>query len=185
MFESPGVASAVSAARDGLRAAVDGYLALDQNALSDDDVLALVRGFEVELSRAGAVRHRQVAEVEARGIARARCKTSTGVLLAQLLRITPGEGVRRVRAAANLGPRRGLTGELLEPLFAHVAAAQAAGLLSGEHAAVIITAYDALPHAVQVESGAEFEQDLVRHAQQLDPKQLAQAAARGRVRWSV
>jgi hypothetical protein len=92
------------------------------------------------------------------------------------LRISPREAVRRVRAAANLGPRRGLTGSVLPPLVDGVAAAQAAGLISAEHAAVIITTIDRLPGAVGAEREAGVQAQLVEHATDFDPHQLATLA---------
>jgi hypothetical protein len=59
-----------------------------------------------------------------------------------------------------------LSGVPLPPLFGRVAAAQAAGVISAEHAAVITSSIDALPHAVEAEHGPVVEAD-------------------GRVRWSV
>ena len=70
-------------------------------------------------------------------------------LVRQVLRLHPCEAAARVRAAEAAGPRRPLTGEALEPVFADVAAAQAAGVISPEHARVIVRAVDALPAAVQ------------------------------------
>ena len=89
---------------------------------------------------------------------------STAALLRGLLRITPGEAAGRVRAAADLGPRRGLTGEVLAPVFGRVAAAQAAGVISAEQARVITAAVDRFPHAVPGRVRGRVEATLVEHA---------------------
>src|SRR3954467_7608698 len=91
--------------------------------LTDEELLAAVTEHEAEDRRRVARRHALVAEVEARGLARDRGMRSTAVLLSRLLRINAGEARARVAAAADLGPRRGLTGEALEPIYPVVAAA--------------------------------------------------------------
>ncbi len=106
------------------------------------------------------------------------CVTSTAALLRQLLRISAGEASARVRAAADLGPRRSLPGELLEPLFARVAAAQAAGVISPEHARVIVRAVDQLPGELQAEFERVVEAELVEAAREWDPVALQRLAAR-------
>ena len=92
--------------------------------------------------------------------------------------IAPSDAKRRVDAAANLAPGRTLTGEVLEPIFPAVAAAQADGLLSDAHARVITACIDKLPDAVAADYDRIIERDLVEHAKVLDPRQLAAAAHR-------
>ncbi len=97
-------------------------------------------------------------------------------LVRQVLRLHPCEAAARVRAAAAAGPRRALTGEALEPVFIDVAAAQVDGVISPEHARVIVRAVDALPAAVQAEHGVEVERELVAYAATFDPRSLHQLA---------
>ena len=113
-------------------------------------MLGLLRELETCNRRLAAVDNRLVAEVESRGLAREHGCRDTVTLLSQLLRITPGKASDRLHAAADLSPRRGLTGEVLPPIFARVAAAQAAGTISAAHARIITHTIDALPAAVQV-----------------------------------
>jgi hypothetical protein len=48
-------------------------------------------------------------------------------VLTSLLRLSPGEAHRRVKAAAAVGPRRSMLGESLQPTRPVLAAAQRAG----------------------------------------------------------
>jgi len=99
-------------------------------------------------------------------------------LLRQVLRVTAREAVGRVRAAADLGPRRTLTGDRLPPLFPAVAAAQSAGAISPAHARVITSTVDALPADIQAIHDSAVETFLVEHAAHLDPARLGHAATR-------
>jgi hypothetical protein len=103
---------------------------------------------------------------------------NTAALVTQLVRVSPSEATGRVRAAADLGPRRGLTGQVLPPVFAQVAAAQTAGTISTAHARVVTATIDALPAAVQAEHEQWVQQFLVEQAGELDPALLKQVARR-------
>src|SRR6478672_10366596 len=117
--------------------------------LSDEALLAALVEHEAEDRRRVARRHALIAEAEARGLAGQRGMRSTAVLLSRLVRITPGEARARVAAAADLGPRRGLSGEALAPIYPLVAAAQAEGAISAAHAKVIIDTVEALPDQIR------------------------------------
>jgi hypothetical protein len=153
-------------------------LGLDLSARSDDGLLELVRSRQVHRNRAAAIDNQLIAELDTRGLAGHLGQSSTAMVLSQLWRISPPQAWRRVRAAQNLGPRRGLSGAPLEPLFADAAAAQAEGAISAEHAAVIVTAYDTLPAAVQADCGDDVLASLVAQARVLDPAQLVQVGRR-------
>ncbi len=99
-------------------------------AMSDDALLAAWRELEVRRRKLAADEHALIAEIAARGLAHSRGARSTAALAVQLLRISPGEARARVHAAEDLGPRRGLTGEPLEPIYPLVASAQAEGAIS-------------------------------------------------------
>ena len=68
------------------------------------------------------------------------------------------------------GARRGLTGEVLEPVFAATAAALAERQVSPEHAAEIAAAVEALPSAVRAEQAAPVEAALLEQAKSVDPQ---------------
>ena len=99
-------------------------------------------------------------------------------LLRDVLRLSPREAKQRVRAAVDLGPRPTVTGELLGPLFPEVAAAQAAGTISSDHARVVIGAVEKLPAPIEAEHGPAVEARLVTEASRFDPETLAKLARR-------
>jgi hypothetical protein len=110
--------------------------------------------------------------VEARGIAAELGCASTAVLLSERLRIGRREAAGRVRLAAELGPRRALSGQPSPAKFPLVAAAVADGAISDRHAALICRTIDGLPEAAAEQAGA-VEATLVEHARTLNPDQLA------------
>ena len=157
--------------------AVDALLAVDLSSAPRDELLELARGVEVQRRRLPVADYALIGELDARAVAGELACASTAALLMQLLRITPGEARARVRAAADLGARRTLTGDLLPPVLPAVAAAQAEGAISDRHAAVIRHTVHALP-AAAAEQAEQVEAALTGHAQRLDPDQLGKAARR-------
>jgi hypothetical protein len=133
----------------------------------------LLRGLEVQRRRLPVVDHALVAELDQRGVAGELAARDTKSLLRDVLRLSPRQAKARHAAAVDLGPRRGITGEVLAPLLPAVAAAQAAGTISVEHARVITRVIEALPPAVEAEHGATVEQRLVAEAARFDPSVLA------------
>jgi hypothetical protein len=77
-----------------------------------------------------------------------------------------------------LGARRSFTGELLAPIYAQVAAAQAAGSIGEAAARVVVGMIDTLPDAVRCEQDLACEKLLVEQAQILDVDALKQVAVR-------
>jgi hypothetical protein len=159
-----------------LQADLDALLSEDLIGLSRDELLAGLRAFEAFKRRLPVADHRLVAEVVDRRLAAEVCEPSAATLLRNLLRIGPGEAAARVRAAADLGPRRSLLGEVLPPLFGRVATAQAAGIISAVHAKVIVSAVDKIPAALQAEWEAAVEAELVEYAGVFDPLYLQRIA---------
>jgi hypothetical protein len=92
-------------------------------------------------------------------------------------RITATEAHRRLAEAAELGPRRALTGEPLPPVLAVTAAAQGLGLINGEHVEVIRKTMGRLPGFIDALTGEQLEVDLVRVAVGVGPKELKDTAA--------
>lgn len=99
-----------------------------------------------------------------------------GWALADRLHITRGEASRRIAEAAELGPRRALTGEPLEPLLPATAAAQRDGAIGSEHVAVIRRLFRQLPESVDVETREHAERHLASEAAHYRPDQLAKLA---------
>ena len=158
--------------------AIDELVALDLGCLDRDELLELLRGLETQRRRLPVVDHRLVAELDERGIAGELCARDTRTLLRDVLRLSPREAKQRVRAAVDLGPRRTVTGEPLGPLFPEVAAAQAAGTISPDHARVVIHAVEKLPAPIEAEHGPAVEARLVSEAGRFDPETLAKLARR-------
>jgi hypothetical protein len=99
-------------------------------------------------------------------------------VLADRLRITRGEANRRVAEAADLGPRRALTGEPLPPLLSGTAAAQRQGALGAGHVRVIRRFFDELPRFVDIETRDCAEAHLAQLATTHRPDELAKLADR-------
>jgi hypothetical protein len=178
MSESVVFGSEAAAALRSVRAGLDQLLGADLTRLCRDELLEVLREVEVQVRRLPVFDHRLVAELEQRGVAAEQVVPSTAAFLAQLLRITPAEAKARVAAAGELGPRLGVTGEPLGPLFPLVAAAQAAGAVSAAQARVITSTIDALPGDVEAQYGDGIQRFLLEHCADLNPNQLATAALR-------
>jgi hypothetical protein len=99
-------------------------------------------------------------------------------VLADRLRITRGEAARRVAEAADLGPRRAITGEPLAPRLTATAAAQRDGKAGAGHVAVIRRFLDELPCWVDAETRECAEADLANYAAEYRPEQVRKVADR-------
>ncbi len=96
------------------------------------------------------------------------CAPAVRDMLWARLRVTRGEIVRRVKLAARIRPRRSLTGPLLPPELAELAAAVEAGAVGEDHIRAVCRAVDVLPASVSPADVAEAERTLVGHAKKLD-----------------
>jgi hypothetical protein len=96
--------------------------------------------------------------------------------LADRQRITRGEASRGVAEAAELGPRRRLTGEVPAPRLTATAAAQRAGDIGTGDVAVIRRFVNQLPSPVDLDTPGRAEQHLAELARGFRPDQLADAA---------
>jgi hypothetical protein len=97
--------------------------------------------------------------------------------LANWLRISRAEATRRIREAADLGPRRALTGEPLSPRLEATAAAQQRGAIGAEHVAVIRGFFAHLPCFIDEPTRADAEHKLARVAAGYRPDELRRFAA--------
>jgi Domain of unknown function (DUF222) len=162
----------MEAALAHLAAAQQALAALDLAALSGDQLLELAAASETDTRQRASVQHAVVAELEARGVAAELGCSSTAVVLSERLRIGRREAAGRVRLAAELGPRRALSGERLPARFPEVASAVAEGAISDRHAALICRTITDLPEASLGHAEA-VEATLVEHARAVNPDQLA------------
>jgi hypothetical protein len=98
-------------------------------------------------------------------------------IIADVLRVSPGEDRRRLRDAAQLCPRTTLTGQPAPPELPATAKAWNAGLLDGEHLRVIQQFFRDLPHHVGGADAQKAEAFLAEKAAELRPDQLDKVAA--------
>lgn len=161
---------------DALSADLDRALDLDLEALSPRECLALLRRCEALRRRLPAVEHPMVNRVAVTDPTELGGKPRW--VLADELRITRGEAGRRITEAAELGARRSLTGEPLEPVLPAVSAAQRAGQIGATHIAVIRSFFHYLPDAIDPGTLTQAEQHLTELATGCRPDELAKLAQR-------
>jgi hypothetical protein len=161
---------------DALSADLDRALDLDLSALTPRECLALLRRCETLRRQLPAVEHPLVNQVAATEPAELGGKPRWE--LADELGITRGEAGRRIDEAADLGPRRALTGEPLAPVLPAVATAQRKGQLGAEHIAVIRALFDYLPDSIDAGTLTQAEQHLTDLAAHHRPDELAKLAQR-------
>ncbi|WP_454789924.1 DUF222 domain-containing protein [Mycolicibacterium lutetiense] len=97
-------------------------------------------------------------------------------VLATRMRISRKEASRRVAAAADLGPRYGLIGEVLEPVLPACAEALRSGSINTEHITIIRDTVVAAEKYVNTAELAQIESDLVAAATRDTPETLKAAA---------
>src|SRR4051794_38158741 len=156
-----------------LHTALDQLLGRDLNRDTDPELLDLWVAVEGFRNRLATFDHALIAQVEARGLPFQHGATSPVVFTRNLLRIGIGEAKARAKAAEPAGPRAGLTGEALPPIYGAAAAAQHDGAIGPAAAAVIVRTVDRLPDGAPTE---QVEIDLVGHARTLDVDALNKAA---------
>src|SRR5579875_193008 len=111
---------------DELDACLKRALDLSFEVLSTPEALAMLGRCETLRRRLPAVEHPLINQLGAQA-EEAELGGTLRFALAQRLRITPAEASRRIREAEDLGARRAVTGEPLEPVLPATAAAQRAG----------------------------------------------------------
>src|ERR1700742_1471623 len=166
-----------AAAFDVLNAAIDTVLGLDCEMLRSRERLALLRRYERAQRRLAAGQHPPINR-----LARAATAEELGGKLphaiADWTQTSRAEAGKRVREAADLGERCGLTGEPLAPVLAATAAAQREGKLGREHVAVIRRFYHQLPGFIDTDTREHAEAHLAQLGAQYRPDQLARLADR-------
>ena len=168
---------AVREAVAALRAAVDDALASeDMGVLGRAELVAVLDDLETAGCQLPALRHRLLARLQIDATPQQLGAKSWKDVLAIRWRISTAEAHHRLHDAALLGPRQALTGEVLSPVLAATAAAQARGLITTEHVEVIRKAVAKLPGFVDTASREQFETDLVRLAVATGPKDLLDSA---------
>ena len=144
-------------------------------ALEPHELLDTLDAVQEMSNLLGSVDQAVVAEVDRSGAYERWGHPSTAALLLHRLRVRPAEAKRRVGTARACAARVSLRGEVLPPVRAIVAAAQADGTISADHAAVISRGLDRLPAHVPVDEVEFLEQTLVDCARGADPSYVAKA----------
>ncbi|MGU3650015.1 DUF222 domain-containing protein [Mycolicibacterium sp. A43C] len=160
-----------------LRAAFDAFAATDLESLGRAELIAVMDEYETLTCRLPAQRHRLLTQLQAETTAREMGAKSWNEVLRIRWRLSMAEAGRRLHEAAQLGPRRTLTGDPLPPQLPVVAVAQSAGLITAEHVTVLRDAVRNLPGFVGTAEREEFEVALVREATGIGPRELATSAA--------
>lgn len=143
---------------------------------SDGEIVEVLRRVETSRRRAAVFDHALIGQLDTRQLAFGNgCKTLRQ-FLRLALRIRPGEAKARIDAAGSMGARQAQTGQRLEPIYPAVAAAQADGAISPQHAQIIVKTIERLPDAVRADYDRFCETTLVDIARDTDPDALAQQA---------
>ncbi|WP_156747050.1 DUF222 domain-containing protein, partial [Mycobacterium sp. E2733] len=162
---------------NALCAVVSRFQRHSYEALTNPERLRLLEVLECETRRLQTPRHQLINQVgEQADSAELGGKLSWA--LAERLRITRGEASRRIAEAADLGPRRALSGEPLAPVLPATAAAQRGGAIGADHVAVIRRFFHQLPDCVDMDTREHAEKQLASEAAQFRPDQLAKLARR-------
>ena len=167
--------SEIVEAFDALEADFERALGLSFDALTTPERLAMLERCERFRRQLPAVEHPLINQVGEQADATELGGRLPGAL-ANRLRITRGEASRRIHEAADLGPRRALTGEPLPPVLPATAAAQRAGRIGSAHVTVIRGFVHRLPDFVDVETRVQAEAQLARLGGQHRPDELAKLA---------
>jgi hypothetical protein len=162
---------------DALEAGFDRAEQLSFEPLTTPERLAMLQRLERLRRRLPAIEHPLTNEV-AKHADPAELGGKPAWALADRLRITRGEARRRINEAADLLPRRALTGDPLAPVLAATAAAQHDGHLGDAHVRMIRGFWHQLPDTIDIDTRAHAEAQLADLGTQFRPDQLAKLAAK-------
>ena len=162
---------------DALRAVVSRLVGHSYDALTTPERLALLERLEQEVRRLPVPGHALINQLVQQATP-AELGGKLSHALADRLRITRGEANRRVAEAADLGPRRSITGEPLAPRLTTTAAAQRQGEVGAGHVTVIRRFLDELPCWVDAPTRECAEADLAAAATEHRPEVVRKLADR-------
>ena len=166
----------VQVAVAALRAAHDALASCDLEMLTQRELLTMLDELQTLSCQLPAHWHKALAQLQAETTPKELGAKSWKDVLRIRWRITATDANRRLAEAADLGPRRTLTGESLAPVLAATAAAQAAGLINSEHIDKIRDTMAHIPSFVDTPTREQIETDLVRLAVGVGPTELKKAA---------
>ena len=167
---------AVMAALDELEMAWDKLASLPVHPLSAGQALDVLSRLETHRRRQPAAENALLAHLQSLCTAKDMGANSWRAVLSQRIGISGSDAGRRLAEAAQLGPRRAVTGEPLEPQLPGTAAAQGRGEIGTEHITVIRDFMEHLPAEVDAATRAAAESQLSGLAGGLTPDGLRKAA---------
>ena len=168
---------AVFAALDALDADADAVAGLSLDALSERDCVVVAERLNRIARKIPGAQYEVVNQLSERAVA-SDIGGPLPRVLADRLTIRPGAARRLIKDAHQLGHRRTLTGERLEPLWPTTAAQVRAGAIGSEHVAIIREFFHQLPAAYPADEREHDEVLLGAMAAELRPDQLQKAADR-------
>lgn len=160
---------------DALKADVKRALDLCFDALTTPERLALLQQCEQLRRQLPAVEHPLINQIGEQADATELGGKLPSALANRLL-ITKAEASRRIQEAAELGERKAVTGEPLEPLLAAAAEVQRNGDIGAGHVAVIRAFSHRIPNFVDIETRRKAEAQLARLACEHRPDELSKLA---------
>ncbi|BBX64648.1 hypothetical protein MSAS_38220 [Mycobacterium saskatchewanense] len=173
---SAGGCAEIDAVFDALDADLDRALGLSFDVLDTGARLRVLRRCERVRRRIPAIEHPLINDL-ARQATAEELGGKLSHAIAETVLISRAEAGRRIKGAAELGARYGLTGEPIAPALSATAAAQRAGTLGVEQVAVVRRLFHTLPASVGVETRELVETQLAALGAQCGPGHLAQFAA--------
>ncbi|MGW4095936.1 DUF222 domain-containing protein [Mycobacterium sp. NPDC004974] len=166
----------VQAAQAGRRAATAALADADFTGFATAELLALQSERERQARTEAMIDHRIQAALMAAAAPHEIGGKSWKDVLATRMRISGKQAARRVAAAAELGPRYAIGGEVLAPRLPACATALLAGTINTEHITIIGDTLGKAAHYVSTAELAQIESDLVAAATRDTPETLKAAA---------
>ena len=166
------------AALDEMEVAFDKLASLSFDDLAPREILAVLARREVMVRRQPVVEHKLINKLIAESSPIELGATTWPKVLSHKLNISQCAATRRIEEAADLGPRRTLTGLPLEPKMPHLAAAQAEGLVGAEHVAITREFFAKLPGHVDRVTREQAERTLASAASQCGPQEYGRSVRR-------
>src|SRR6478672_8300745 len=146
---------AVREAMANLCAAYDALAACDFDSLTGAEVVSMIDDYQTLACRMPTQWHRLLSRLQAETTPREMGAKSWNEVLRIRWRLSTADASRRLHEAADLAARTSLTGQPLAPALPAVAAAQSAGVITGEHVTAIRDAIKHLPPWVII-TAAQF-----------------------------
>src|SRR4051812_21020852 len=168
---------AVAAVLDRYEAACAELATVSFEMLTGRDALAVLARRERALRAGAVVEHRLIAQLLTTGTPGELGATKWSSVLAERLRISTTEANRRLDEAADLGPRRTLAGEPLDPKLPTFATGVAAGAVGAENVRIARAFMAKVPAFVDATTRDEAEIQLGKLAATMRPEDFGKATA--------